>query len=209
MNLWEGLTVCRRGVSITHFQYADDTILFCPPNIEYLQNMKKTFILFHLASELQVNFYKGSIMGLNVSNNWLDSAAKTLVCKKGSLPFTYLGLPIGGSSSRHATWEPVIQRIERKLASWRGKMLSIGGRLTLIKSSLSNLPLYYMSIFPIPSGVIDKISALQRRFLWSGNIEKNAMALVKWDVIQKPKQMVASRLVTYFTGIWLYCSNGC
>lgn len=107
----------------------------------------------------------------------------------GQLPTTYLGLPIGGNSSRLATWEPVINRMNLKLASWKGKMLSIGGRLTLIKASLSSLPLYYMSFYPIPKGVIDKIVAIQRNFLWSGQEGKRALPLVAWAHLELPKSL--------------------
>lgn len=183
LHLWDGIEMSPRGLKISHLQYTDDTIIFCPPNLEFLQNVKKTFILFHLVSGLQVNFFKSSIMGINVSDQWLDSTAENLLCTKGSLPFSYLGLPIGGSSYLLSSWDPIIWKMEKKLASWRGKMLSIRGYLTLIKSSLSNLPLYYMSLYPIPQGIIKKLTTIQCKFLWSGSLEKRSMPLIKWDII--------------------------
>lgn len=187
--LWEGIEVCKGGPKLTHLQYADDTIMFCPPKIEYLLNIKKTLILFQLASGLQINFHKSAILGMNIEEPWLISAAEKLQCKRGNLPFTYLGLPIGGCVSRLSTWEPIIERMRSKLATWKGKLLSLGGRLTLIKASLSNLPLYYMSLFPIPHGIVDKITKLQRDFLWCGFAGNKSFPLVKWDTIQIPKNI--------------------
>jgi len=46
------------------------------------------------------------------------------------------------------------ERFEKRLSSWKGKHLSIGGRLTMITSVLSSLPMYMMSFFPIPRGVL-------------------------------------------------------
>lgn len=43
-----------------------------------------------------------------------------------------------------------------------------GGRFTLIKSTLSSLPTYFLSLFPLPIGVARRIEKLQRVFLWSG-----------------------------------------
>ena len=42
------------------------------------------------------------------------------------------------------------------------------GRVTLIKSTLSNLPTYFLSLFPIPALVANRIARLQRDFLWGG-----------------------------------------
>lgn len=187
LGLWEGVETSRGGPKISHLQYADDTVIFCPPKVEFLLNIKKTLILFQLASGLQVNFHKSSIHGIHLDDSWLQSMAKTLLCKVGVFPMTYLGLPIGGNTSRIALWNPIIERIERKLASWKGKLLSIAGRLTLIKASIASLPLYYMSLFQAPKGVIEKINKLQRQFLWGGEGGKNAMSLAAWDKVVLPK----------------------
>lgn len=67
--------------------------------------------------------------------------------------------------------------MEKKLASWKQNLLLIEGRLTLIKASLASLPIYYMSLLPIPKGVVGKIVKLQRRFLWAGSLEKKPFLL--------------------------------
>ena len=127
-------------------------------------------------------------MGLNIEEPWQISAAEKLQCKISVLPFTYLDLPIGGMISRVSSWDPIIERMRRKLATWKGKLLSLGGRLTLIKASLSNLPLYYMSIFPIPQEVIDKITKIQRDFFWCNFAGNKLIPLVKWETIQISKE---------------------
>lgn len=154
---------------ISHLQYADETVLLWPPNINFLINIKKALILFDLASGLLVNFYKSSIMGIHVSDGWLKNVTEILMCKQDSIPFTYLGLPIRGWSQTLAAWQPILEKIRRKLASWKGMWLSLGGRITLIKSSLAKLPLYFMSMFLILKGIIEKIIKIQRNFLWSGS----------------------------------------
>ena len=187
--LWEGVEVSRGGPKITHLQYADDTIIFCPPKREYLLNIKKILILFQLVSGLQVNFHKSSLHGIHVSESWLQSMASDLLCKVGDFPIMYLGLPIGGNASKKVLWDPIISRIEKKLATWKGKLLSIAGRITLIKASIASLPLYYMSLFKAPKGVIEKINKIQRQFLWSGETGKSYRALAAWDKVVLPKQL--------------------
>lgn len=146
-------------------------------------------MLFHLASGLQVSFYKSSIMGINVDECWLRAASESLLCKTGTLPFTYLGLPIGGNSSRICTWDPILDRMKKKLANWKGSLLSIGGRLTLLKASLSSLPLYYMSLFPIPMAVVEKITRIQRQFLWCGSMKKKHLNPIAWKTVELPKTL--------------------
>jgi len=70
---------------------------------------------------------------------------------------TYLGIPIHFRKLRNAYRHKVEQRFEKKLSSWRGKHLSTGGRLTLINSVLSSLPMYMMSFFAIPIEVLKKL----------------------------------------------------
>ena len=188
-SLWEGIKVGANGISISNLQYADDTILFCPPKLDQLLNIKRVLLLNHQASGLRVNFHKSSILGIHIQEQQLNSLASSLLCKTAKFPFTYLGLPIGGNMSRIEMWNPIIESLNKKLASWKGNLLSIGGRLTLIKASLSSLPIYYMSLFPIPKGVAQKIIAIQRQFLWRGCNGKQGFPLVSWKTLELPKPL--------------------
>lgn len=188
LNLWNGLEVCKNGFKLFHLQYEDDTILFCPRNIESLLSIKSTLILSQLASRLKVNFHKSSIVRINVEEDWLNMAANKLLCKIGTLPFTYLGLPIGGKTSNISTWDPILERMRKKFASWKGNLLSLGGRAILIKASLSSIPLYYKSLFPMPVGEIEKITRIQRQFLWGDPWPWKLFPLIMWNSVQLPKE---------------------
>jgi hypothetical protein len=67
----------------------------------------------------------------------VDNLAHILGCRVGSLPMTYLGLQLGASFKAASIWNRVIEKEERRLAGWKKLYLSKGGRLTLIKSTLS------------------------------------------------------------------------
>ena len=96
----------------------------------------------------------------------LDLLLIVLGCKQGTLPMKYLGIPLRAKFKDKAIWNPILEKIDRRFARWKRLYLSKGGRVTLIKSTLSNLPAYILSLFPIPAIVANRIEKLQRNFLW-------------------------------------------
>ena len=60
----------------------------------------------------------------------------------------------------------MLEKINWKLVGWKKLYLSKGGKLTLLKNTLSSLPTYYLSLFTIPSHMTNKIKKIQRDFLW-------------------------------------------
>ncbi|KAJ0938458.1 putative reverse transcriptase zinc-binding domain-containing protein [Helianthus annuus] len=91
--------------------------------------------------------------------------------------------------SRCSNWSPVIETVQNRLSSWKANSLSMGGRLTLIKSVLSSLPIYYLSIFKAPGKVVDRIEALMRNFLWSGTEEFKRIHWVAWEKVTTSKKV--------------------
>ena len=77
---------------------------------------------------------------------------------------------------------------ERKLARWKQRHLSFGGRVTLIQSTLSSIPIYFLSFFRLPRKVADNLIGIQRSFLWGGGSEQRKIAWTKWETIYLPKQ---------------------
>ena len=65
-------------------------------------------------------------------------------------------------------WTKVLNGLYFFLTRPTTQQQSKGGRVTLIKSTLSNLPTYFLSLFPIPASVANQIARLQRDFLWGG-----------------------------------------
>ena len=172
---------------LSHLQFVDDTILFSEANLEELQCIKRLLRNFELASGLKVNFQKSLICGIGVDDCFLNKVARLLCCKVGMLPISYLGLPLGANPRSLSTWEPVINKFKSRLSVWKRKNLSLRGRLILLKPCLSNLPVYYMSLYKVPVQVCKELDKLQRRFLWGGHQGKRKMHLISWNVIARDK----------------------
>jgi hypothetical protein len=56
------------------------------------------------------------------------------------------------------------ERLEKKLSGWKGKYLSVGGRLVLINSVLTSLVMFILYFFEIPRGVLKKVDYYGSRF---------------------------------------------
>ncbi|RVW90278.1 Transposon TX1 uncharacterized 149 kDa protein [Vitis vinifera] len=109
---------------------------------------------------------RNALEGFKVES--LSRLAELLDCKASGWPILYLGLPLEGNLKACGFWDPMIERISRRLNEWQKAYLSFGGRITLIQSCLTHMPCYFLSLFKIPTSVAAKIERLQKDFLWSG-----------------------------------------
>lgn len=96
--------------------------------------------LFEATSGLKVNFNKSQVLVFSVAGDWLNMVVGVLHCKTGKVSFKYLGLRIGVDIGKKITWVLVLEKVRKRLLSWNNKHLSMGGRITLLKSVLLSLP---------------------------------------------------------------------
>ncbi|PNX58581.1 ribonuclease H, partial [Trifolium pratense] len=96
-NLFTGYSVGDiTPVSVSHLQFADDTLLLGSKSWANVRALRAVLVLFESMSGLRVNFNKSMLVGVNIPDSWLGEAASALCCKVEKIPFLYLGLPIGG-----------------------------------------------------------------------------------------------------------------
>jgi len=128
---------------------------------------------------------KSHILPIGQVDN-IQLLAVMLGCLIDFFPTSYLGLPLGTKFKDKSIWEPVVERLERRLSGWRENYLSKGGRLTLIKSVLSSIPANFLSLFRIPSLVATKLKAIQSQFLWGSFHSDFRYHLVRWNIVKLP-----------------------
>jgi hypothetical protein len=136
---------------ISNLLFVDDTLIFCDADINQIGYLKCTLLCFEAVSGLRVNLGKSEMVPIgNVPN--IQELAAMLECRISALPMNYLGLPLGARYKSKALWDPVLEKMGQKLAGWKKLYLSKGARLALIKSTVSSLPVYFLSRLVLIAG---------------------------------------------------------
>nr|GEU59050.1 RNA-directed DNA polymerase, eukaryota [Tanacetum cinerariifolium] len=81
-----------------------------------------------------------------------------------------------------------VQKLHSRLSMWKVKTLSIGGRLTLLKSVLGASPLYNMSIYKVPKGVLKEMEAIRCNFFNGVDHAERKITWVSWDKVLASKK---------------------
>lgn len=186
-NLFHGFEIKRGGLTISHLQYADDTLCIGVPTVENLWTLKAMLRGFEMASGLKVNFHKSSLIGVNVPRDFMEAACRFLHCREGSIPFVYLGLPVGANPKKFSTLEPMLVKLRNRLNSWGSKYVSLGGRIVLLNSVLNAIPIFYLSYLKIPERVVKEVIRIQRNFLWGEVRGGRKICWVNWKRVCSPR----------------------
>ncbi|KAJ0937659.1 putative reverse transcriptase zinc-binding domain-containing protein [Helianthus annuus] len=173
----------------THLFYADDAIIMGEWSKENIRNVVRILKCFHLCSGLRINLGKSNLIGVGVQPGEVDEMAGFVGCQPDSFPFKFLGLCVGSNMNRTSSWQPVVDVFEKKLSMWKASILSMGGRVTLIRSVLESLPCFYFSLYRAPVKIIQVLESLIRKFLWGGNSEIRKVHWVAWDMVASPVDM--------------------
>ena len=97
-------------------------------------SIRLVLLCFQAFTGLKVNVGKSEIVPVRDVNN-LDALANILHCRVGSLLMKYLGIPLGTSFKTASIWNPILEKMKKKLFGWKRLYLSKGGRLMLLKRS--------------------------------------------------------------------------
>lgn len=204
-------------MNLTHLCFADDLMIFCHGDIHSLNLVKNVLCKFEEWSGLKANPLKSNIFLGGVSTEERKELVDVLNFQEGTLPIKYLGVPLISAKLSYGDCKPLIDRILARISSWRSRFLSYAGRLTLVKSVLFSIQVYWSSLFILPSKVHKEIDALLRAFFWSGVDMKRTKAKVAWEDICVPKNegglgLMSTKMwnkAAMLRYVWLIANSSC
>ncbi|GJY77297.1 putative RNA-directed DNA polymerase, eukaryota, reverse transcriptase zinc-binding domain protein [Tanacetum coccineum] len=213
VGLYKGASI--GNISISHLLYADDVTFVGAWSQSNVCNLISILRCFFMVSGLRININKSKIVGINVFDEDVSNMAVVLGCGVEKLPMTYLGVPVGGNMRICDNWKRIIQKFEAKLSNWKAKLLSIGGRLSLIKAVLGNLPTYFMSLYWMPISIQNRLESIRNRFFIGGDMGDKKITWVRWKSCLASKVMggldigsiYAFNAALLFKWIWRFINN--
>nr|GEW71681.1 RNA-directed DNA polymerase, eukaryota, reverse transcriptase zinc-binding domain protein [Tanacetum cinerariifolium] len=174
---------------ISHLFYADDAIFIGDWSQNNLKGILYSLYCFSLLSGLSINVKKSQLLGVGIPPSKVNEADALLGCSVMKAPFKYLGV-------------------------YKQKTLSIGGRLTLLKSVLGATPIYQMSLYKVPKAVLKTMEALIRDFFYGMYGDVSKIVWVKWSKVLASKKngglgissFYALNRVLLLKWVWRYVS---
>lgn len=141
----------RQSTTLSLSLYADDADVFLTLVSADQLAIKEILRPFRKASGLLTNLTKSSFSPIRCNDQEIQLIANILHCNISTFPCKYLGLPL---SLWRASWEdfqPLLDEVANRLQAWQVSLLSHGGRLVMVKSVLSTMPVYnFMALDPSP-----------------------------------------------------------
>lgn len=175
------------GPLITHLCYADDVFIFTSAHQPGINSLRGFLIKYQEGTGQLINPNKSSII---FSNHIAPSKVKDILQLTGfnpsHLPIKYLGVPLHKGKRKIILFDEILSKIKTKIQGWERHTLSAGGRLTLIKSVLTSMPLYLLQVIQAPKTVLKHLNKLFARFFWGTAEAQQQIHWAKWNKVCYP-----------------------
>ncbi|KAL9862399.1 putative RNA-directed DNA polymerase [Arabidopsis thaliana] len=185
---WKPISLSQGGPKLSHICFADDLILFAEASVAQIQVIRRVLERFCVASGQKVSLEKSKIF---FSENVSRDLGK-LISDESGISSTrelgkYLGMPVLQRRINKDTFGDILEKMTTRLAGWKGRFLSLAGRVTLTKAVLSSIPVHTMSTIALPKSTLDGLDKVSRSFLWGSSVTQRKQQLISWKRVCKPR----------------------
>ena len=184
------MAINKGGLPISHLMFADDIIIFFKIANQNTDKLSQNLQSFCEMSGQKINGTK-SVM---VVSPICDEAIKEDLSRKLKVNIAakigkYLGIPIDPGTTKREIGNQIIDWLQSRLQTWKGKLLSLAGKLTLIKSVMQAMPIYSTLIHRLSKDTCNRIDRIIRDFWWGNTTEVRKLHTITWDTIFQPKEI--------------------
>ncbi|XP_013624915.1 PREDICTED: uncharacterized protein LOC106331124 [Brassica oleracea var. oleracea] len=182
-----GIKVARESPAISYLLFADDSLFICRAEQSQCEELVRIIDVYGFASGQQLNKEKSSVLfGSKVIASTKSDQKRSLgITKEGGMGM-YLGMPEKICGSKKQVFSFVQDRVNGRINSWSGRLLSKGGKEVQIKSVAQAIPTYVMSCYLLPIEICNKLSATVACFWWGTRNNNRGLHWVAWDKICVP-----------------------
>ena len=184
----KGIAVSRGAPSISHLLFADDSIVFYRATIEECNGVFKVLQDYEADLGQKLNKEKTSLyFSKNTSREIKDYVKEKFGARVVHHHEKYLGLPPLMGKGKRKAFNRIKDQVGRKIARWKGKLLSHVGREILIKAVAQATPTYTMSYFIIPDTLRKELNSMMSNFWWGQKDKERKKASISWEKLCTPK----------------------
>jgi hypothetical protein len=170
--------------------YADDMVIFIKPARQDLLLLSSIMETFEQISGLKTNKEKSKATPINCSEEEVQITVDTFRCAVENFPCRYLGVPLSIKRLRRSDKQPIIDAVSKRIPTWKGNLLNLAGRATLVSATLSAIPVYISIAVCLSSWALGCIDRSRRAFLWTGaQTVAGGKCRVAWRMVSIPKEL--------------------
>ena len=177
---------------LSHLFFADDIFLFTHAKAQDCTNLSRIFQQFCASFGQLVSVPKSHLwFSPNTSRHRREQVASILGIPTTDHIGTHLGTSIFTSRRTTSSYQYLVDKIRMKIEGWQTKYLSMAGRATLIKSTVSSIPIYAMQIIILPQKISYQLDKMNCCFLWGDASQHKGCHTVNWEMVTLPKRLEA------------------
>ncbi|GMI75341.1 hypothetical protein like AT3G24255 [Hibiscus trionum] len=163
---WQPFRFVRNGIPVSHLFFADGLILYASADLDqasFIQNILATFGTFsgHCVNKRKTQIY----FSPNASPSLQTDISNFFGYQRVECLGKYLSVPVLHARSKCSDYNFILDKIKEKLNGWASRTLTVAGRVTLAKSALAAIPIYFMQTFLLPKKVCSDIETIVQKFI--------------------------------------------
>lgn len=159
------IAIAKGAPKISHLLFANDNFIFFKANPLESQVIKTILEDYAAASGQIINFEKSAIsFSKNVRDEVREVVGSIVGLRREGSSGNYLGLLSLVGRNKREILGFIKNRVINRVQSWKHKFLTKAGKEVLLKNVIQAIPLHVMSVFLLPSEMVNEIERVMNAF---------------------------------------------